>query len=147
MSCGKKVFGRGGRLDLTIDMIAVPFATFQLPHFSLKILSSMPSWPPSRVVTHDKCSIHLWETLTTVLQRLCYVMRDFQRGLLIQQYINFDPNPVSGMISADAFVALDQGAESPSQVSQLLVHALIDSGAGETEYIFEACTAPVVDDE
>lgn len=114
---------------------------------SFEILRRMSSWTPSSVITSNKRPINFRQPLTTILQRFGDVMCHLQTRFLIQQYINFNPNSIPSMISTNALIPFDQRTESPREVSQLLIHPLVHSGAGKTEYVFEAGTCPIIDDE
>ena len=102
---------------------------------------------PSRVITRNKGSINLRQPLAAILQCLGNIVRNFQRSLLIQQNIHFNPYTVSCVISADGLISLHEGRKSPGQEGKLFKYTRVNCCSGQTEDVLKTCLAPVVDDE
>lgn len=82
-------------------------------------------------------------THETYLESLGNIMCNFQRRLLIQQDINFNPNTVTSMIGLDRFIAIDQRREAPGEISKFLQDPIVDRGPSEAEDIFETGRCPL----
>jgi hypothetical protein len=54
--------------------------------------------PTSTVIGRDECAIDLGQTLSTILQSLCDVVRVTQLRFLVEEDIELGPDAVAGVI-------------------------------------------------